>query len=55
MVPPLNNPYAARGVTYKPWVAVDHYAGSRIVHGRYAWRWLARLASVGVLRVERNA
>lgn len=48
----MNNPYAARGVEFKPWWTVDYFAGSKIYHGRYWFRWQARLASLGVLKVE---
>lgn len=46
------NPYRAEGVPFKPWWIVDHYGGpSPIVHGRYWFRWQARLASMGVVAV----
>lgn len=46
-----SNPYRA-DVPYKPWYAVDYYYGHRMIHGRYWFRWQARLAAVGVLAVE---
>lgn len=48
----VSNPYRAKGVPFKPWWTVDHYGGEKIYHGRYWFKWQARLASVGVLKVE---
>lgn len=44
------NPYAARG-PHRPWLIVDFGTCPPIVHGRYHFKWMARLAAMGVLDV----
>jgi hypothetical protein len=50
----MRNPYASAR-SGRTWEAVDYYAGSRIVHGRFWFRWQARLFAMGVLKVEEVA